>query len=322
VKPSKAAGIPSLILETKMEMKTKKSSFRRSSRQGSSAGFTLPEVMISTVVGFLLIGVALSAFSYQQRAANAGKSLTEMNQNIRTVLEAVGRELKLSGYGLDIVDSQLPDWIDFAKDSSESFTYNFNSNPLIVEGLSGGPDKILAAGAFDPPVATLSAAATTGQTTIALSALDVAKFNTTDQKVIYIGRSETARITGIFGSQLSISTDPLTIRGLKYSHESGSPIELVKVISFEWMAKDSNVYPREPHVIRYDSTKDQLSWSWQRMLSSHIEDIQYTDNGDDTITLSVTGRSSTESPFYVDTNENDNYRRETISSTVYLRNAL
>lgn len=292
-------------------------------RAGSRCrGFTLPEVMVATMVGMTLVAVALSAFSYQQRAATASKSITEMNQNIRTVLDSVGRELKMAGYGLNIIESQLPDWIDFAQDSTESFVYSFDSNPLIVDGMSGGPDKILAAGAFDPPVGALAAAAVTGQTTIAVSGLSVTNFNTTDQKVIYIGRCETARITGIFGSQLSISTDPHEIKGLNYSHASGSPIELVKVISFEWMPKDVSRYPREPHIIRYDMTKDWLNWSWQRMLSSHIEDIQYTDNGNDTVTLTVTGRTSKESPFYRDDNENDNYRRNTVSSTVYLRNAL
>lgn len=288
--------------------------------ESSAKGFTLPEVMVSVVAGFVLIAAALSAFSYQQRAGEASKALTEMNQNIRTVLDAVTREIRTTGYGLNIDPDDLATWIDFARDSSEIFIHAFTSNPLIVQGAGSDPDMILMAGAFDPPVASLTAAAAYGETRISIAVEDVSNFNTTDQKVIFIGRNETVRITSISGNELTISVDPVTSRGLRFSYPSGTPIELVKVTSFEWKPRDANVYPREPHVIHYDTSKTWLNRSWQHMLSSHITDLQFVDNGDQTITLTVSGRSSRESPFYVDPTAGDHYRRATVSSRVALRN--
>jgi prepilin-type N-terminal cleavage/methylation domain-containing protein len=295
--------------------------FKATSRTGFwKKGFTLPEVMVSTVIGFILIAVSLSAFSYQHRAREANVSITEMNQNVRTVIDALSRELRMAGYGLGIYTDDLPVWVDFAKDSSEAFTIPFTSNPLIVDGAAGAPDMILVAGAFDPPVTTLLAAAAEGATTLSVPPSSMSNFNTSDEKLIYIGRMETARIISTFGNTLTISTHPTASRGLLRSHEAGEPIEQVKVVSYEWVDENAFTYPREPHMIRFDSSKDWITENWQRILASHIEDIQYVDNGDNTLTITVTGRSSKESPFFRDRIEGDRYRRVTLSSTIMLRN--
>lgn len=286
---------------------------------GVRFGFTLPEMMVAMFLGFGVIAGALTAFSYQQRSAEASRAINEMNQNVRSALEAIAREARMTGYGLNIFQDDLSDWINFAE-TSTSVPITMDQNPVVLDGASGAPDILAVAGSFDPPVATLSVAASAGSTTLALSGSGATNFNTSAKRVLFIGRCETARVVSRAGNILTISTDPTSSSGLKYSYPVGTTLELVKVLVFEPVRENAYSYPREPHLIRYDRSQTWVIYSWQRMLSSYIEDVQYTLNGDNTMTITVQGRTSKESPFYTDPNENDGFRRVTMSTTICFRN--
>lgn len=284
----------------------------------SQAAFTLPEVMISLFLAFGLIAGALTAFSYQQRIGSANRMINEMNQNVRTAVETLSRELRLTGYGLDIVEDEFDDWVTWVRDSKGT-PINMTTNPFIVEGGSGEGDMIFSVGAFDPPQVTLSAAAVSGATTISITG-DTSEFSANGDYIVYIGRCETARVTGSSGGTLTISTAPTGSKGLKFNHVTGSPVEMVKAISFEWVGQNEFAYPREPHLIRNDVTKTGITYNWQRMLTSYIEDIQYTLNDDNTITIEVSGRTADESLYFKDEDKGDGYRRTVVTTRVKLRN--
>ena len=65
--------------------------------KGNEKGFTLIEVMITLAIFGIVIGAVFFAYRNQLRAYVVQKDITEMQQNVRTALYLISRELKLAG---------------------------------------------------------------------------------------------------------------------------------------------------------------------------------------------------------------------------------
>ena len=62
------------------------------------AGFTLVEFMIAMVVSGLIMAAVYSAYIVQQRTATAQDQVTVMQQNIRSAMVILGRDLRMAGF--------------------------------------------------------------------------------------------------------------------------------------------------------------------------------------------------------------------------------
>jgi prepilin-type N-terminal cleavage/methylation domain-containing protein len=67
---------------------------RRHPRPGSDAGFTLPELLVATVIGLAIIGSAVSLFTAIADTQPRASDRSEQIQQARFVSERLGRELR------------------------------------------------------------------------------------------------------------------------------------------------------------------------------------------------------------------------------------
>lgn len=84
------------------------------------AGMTLPEVMISLVIGLIVLQVAVGFFAQQGRAFNRGTQAMMTSQNARYALNALEKDVRTLGTGVPAHQPQLvyagPDVIAFNAD--------------------------------------------------------------------------------------------------------------------------------------------------------------------------------------------------------------
>ena len=66
----------------------------------SEAGFTLIEVMTAMVILAIAMTAAYATFQFQHASFTVQNRVAETQQNLRAVLEVMGRDIRLAGYGI------------------------------------------------------------------------------------------------------------------------------------------------------------------------------------------------------------------------------
>lgn len=275
-------------------------------------GFTLTELMVASTISSLLVLSLVNMFVQQRRAYKSMQLINEMEQNVRVAADMVARDTRMAGYGLSMPLGTLSSWITWVS--------GISNYVQIVQGAVGGRDRIHLVAAAEAPVGALASAAAAGSTTLTLASGEGARLNTYNKKVIFVGKTESARVVSISGDTLTISTDATASGvGLRYSYPAGAVIELIKVITYDWKNDPYN-YPYVPHLRRDDSTGS-FSYEWQKITASHIEDFQAnsTTGG---VAIAITGRSSRPDANYLHPQVGDRYRRRTVEMECRIRRPL
>jgi prepilin-type N-terminal cleavage/methylation domain-containing protein len=280
-------------------------------------GFTLVEVMVAVLLTGLMVSGALAAFSYQRRVLRANEITSEMRHNVRTAMDMITRDVRTAGYGLDCEESEVRDWIAWTHTMGGA-AVTMDANPKIVDGSGGAPDAIWIAAAFGPPRATLAMPAALGSTTLRLGNGQGAQFQSSQRRVLFLGKTETIRVTDVSGDTLTISTDPTQTSGLRYDHPAGTLVELVMVRSYEHNDGSSG-YPHLPHITRDDNQSDTYNHTWERLIANAIEDLQLN-RVNNRVEIEITGRASAAEWYYQHPTENDAYRRTIMASSAFMRN--
>jgi hypothetical protein len=285
-------------------------------RRRRAAGFTLVELMVATAVGVTLTLVTMMITFRQRTFHEAHRATNEIRQNTSYILQNVARDLRMAGYGLEVPDSELASWI--------SWETSFTQNPKIVNGTDGSPDALSIAAAFDRPVAELISGITEGATVMSVRLLvpdNFAPFDQPQNRVVYLGKVETMRITGSSGTgenmTLQISAAPTSIQGVRYDYPAGTPVELVKVVTYQWVDDDQST-TGYPYINRWDTATINQS-GWWEVSAPYIEDFQVTPSGDGFL-VSVTGMAATSDNHYTHPTRGDGYRRWTLAASVHPRN--
>lgn len=71
----------------------------------SYKGFTLVEIMVSVVLASIILVTLYSLFTSQQKTYNSQDLIVEMQQNVRTALDTMVRDLRTMGYGIPTVSN-------------------------------------------------------------------------------------------------------------------------------------------------------------------------------------------------------------------------
>ncbi|MBN1676387.1 MAG: prepilin-type N-terminal cleavage/methylation domain-containing protein [Kiritimatiellae bacterium] len=273
--------------------------------------FTLVELMFAMAIGGLIVVGVIGVFVVHLRAYRRQQHMLEMQENLRAAVDTVARDVRMAGYGLAVPNSHLTNWV--------TWVAGFAGNPCITPGVAADdPDTLCVAGAFDPPCAALSQAATNGATVLHLRPGEAGQFNTTDRNVLYVGRCETVRVVGQSGDTVTISRDPvLEGKGLRNAFAAGAPVELVKAVIYACRPA-GNEFPRQPYLVRNDAAVS-VAVEWQNMVAGHIEDFQVA-RGTNSLTIEITGRTRAPDPRYTDPVHGDGYRRMTLATEVTPRN--
>lgn len=276
----------------------------------SKRGFTLVELLISMPLALLIMGSVLTTFLQCKRIMQSQRIRSNLDANLRTTMNYLIHDLAMANYGLTGVSSnELPQWINWT-------TTALTQNPQITPGYGSTSDKISVAAAYER-IGMLDAAATSGATVVYVPTNLVSKFDTGSRSVVFIGRCELARIISMYGNQLTISTDPVSSKGLLYDHGTNSPIEMVKVYTYEvqnfYGDYDSNYYVRR--IDEADSTSD---W-WRHLLATDICDIQISQSGE-RITVTLGAQSKEVDFIYGQKHTNDVNRKQYMTSEIFMRN--
>lgn len=213
---------------------------RKDQKQRKKSGFTLMETIVTLTLSLLVIAALMNSYSQYRKMMESEKIQTELQSNVRAAMHLLTRTLALTGYGLEIPDSQLSWWITWVSD--------FDSNPKTSYGSDGKSDSITMAGAFTRP-ATLASDMSSSDTLV-LHSGEEANFDTSTKKLIYIGGLELARVTGVSGSTLTVSKHPSLTAGLHNMYPAGTSIELIEVRRFYI---DSDGGPRNGPALMMDN---------------------------------------------------------------------
>lgn len=61
-------------------------------------GFSLVELLIAMAVGLVVLGVAFSIFTVQNKSLNNQEQLVELQQSVRAAMDMMSREVRMAGY--------------------------------------------------------------------------------------------------------------------------------------------------------------------------------------------------------------------------------
>ena len=201
-------------------------------------GSTLFEMLATLVPATLLAAGAIGFFSTQNQTQLQQDLAVAMEENLRASMAIVSDAIRTAGCA--VPPSNLDDWI--------GWTSGFADDAIVtVAGTYG--DRVSVAGCSPRPVASVSAFAAAGATSITVTSnfpsLTVGDlFNPGDKSLLQIGDSQHAVVKSVSGSTLTIDTDPTTMwdQGLARAFLPGTPVSRVDVSTFE-IALDGSGLP-------------------------------------------------------------------------------
>jgi len=188
-----------------------------------AAGFTLVEMMVSLVVFLLVIAGASTYYVAQNRVGVSEQLGITMEANLRLAMEKITFQLRNAGYGAP--SGNFASWIPWVT--------GFTANPMLTAGASASlPDTISVAACTSQPVATLTAGAASGATTLTLNS--AAALNATNKRLIFINDNELARISSVSGNTITIDTNPLVTgnQGVTRAYAISTPLCRVDVTTY------------------------------------------------------------------------------------------
>ena len=191
-----------------------------------SGGFTLIELLVTLAIVSIVLSGVVGSFAAQNRLYIRQDRLTELEANLRLGMDMATDLLRTGGSGVPCANLAL--WIPWVA--------GFAGNPDI---LAGPPDTLSIAAVFQEPIATLTADAAAGATSLALSSttgLDIGS-----QSLLLIDWNEHIRVTATQPS-LTIDTDPTQAgnQGLSRPYLIGTPVSRVDVRTL-WLDGDTLV---------------------------------------------------------------------------------
>ena len=203
-------------------------------------GYTLIEILIAIVIGFVLVAAATATYISQNRSYVAQESVSEINTQAKIAHDLIANAIRGAGYGVPA---------DMIQDSINGFTTIITP----VDGGAGGADAITIAGGFrrvgelwpsggGPGTTTCPASVPLNSTTVKMILSGTATPNITDRSAISIDGIDFLEIlscTPDCDSSADITLDrpllqdfPLLDTGGATLCDVGRPVYLIEDITF------------------------------------------------------------------------------------------
>jgi len=200
-----------------------------------SAGYGLIELLAAVLLLSVAMVAVVVVFATQGRSYLRADTQATMEANLRLGMNMVTESLRNGKYGVPIAN--LSSWTTWVS--------GFTNNPTITTNGSN-PAVISVASATSKPVATLTAHVDAAATTIYVSSSS--QLDTGAQRLLLIGDSENALITGVNSTALTIDTNPLLAgnQGLARAYPAGTPVYRVDVLTFQ-VATGTSQLLRDDH---------------------------------------------------------------------------
>ncbi len=255
-------------------------------------GFSLIELLVALVLSSLIMAALYRTFINQQRTYATQEEVIDMQQNIRSGIDRMTREIRMAGYGGNILD---------AFGSVNSFTD-------IISPVNGTHDSITIIMADE--VALLSQNAATGTNQLELNVNG--SFDTDKKKYLCLDGKNHYLVQGVNGNSVTLTTPLLE------DHLINEPVSLVKAITFK-------ISPNTTDLVR-----DENTGKGSQVVAENIENLQFKYtllNGNvvdspgnpshiRSVSVTLSARTKMTDPQY----PGDGYRRQTMNSITELRN--
>jgi len=270
-------------------------------------GFTLLELIVSLAISGFLVASIAAVLVFYRNAGHNQRIHDNLWQNLRSALDTLGRDVRMAGYGVAVPDEELPLWFDWVEPLTNVCT--------VTRG--GTSDTVTVIHAREEPVAELAFDSEPGDTTLVLRPGEVGAFALESRKVIYIGKLETARIVGRLDDRLFVSTDPIRPdRGLEHYYPAGTPIELVKVVTYSTAVLE-DAQDTLFCLLRDDGEQGAGS-VMQRATAVCVERLDVSLDGN-VVNVSLNGKSTRPAHRFAPSG-GDGYMRMTVGSSFVIRN--
>lgn len=276
--------------------------------QHTRQGFTLVELMVASALALIVVGAIFSSLSQYQKIFKQKNLEQEVQQNVRSGMMFLQRDLRYAGSGLTMGFQDLDDW--FGLDSS------VNTIPWIVNN-GNGKNALIIAGITGEPIATLSSRVDEGASILPLTILDSSILPYTPKvgDVLLIASIEPVVVTDVLSpTELQVSREPLLLStGVHLVYPAGSEVFQINVIRYS--VADVEGVPtllRDDSRFTYESNAD-------RVVADGIEkfEISRTNN---LVTITLGGISRKTVPGLVNDSVGDSRIRYEITSQNQLRN--
>jgi prepilin-type N-terminal cleavage/methylation domain-containing protein len=93
-------------------------------------GFTLAELLVAMVVGLLVMTAAYATYMTQSRSYKTNEAVTALQQNLRSAMYHLERELRMAGYNPSVSGTVSFGFTNIAEDTV-TFTMDSNGNGVL-----------------------------------------------------------------------------------------------------------------------------------------------------------------------------------------------
>jgi len=198
---------------------------------------TLVEILVALVVGSILAAAMFLSFINQQKSYAMQDQVIDMQQTLRGAIDRMTREIRMAGYGGDILET-------FG--SVNIFTH-------IITPVNGSPQDSITILVADE-VAKLSHDAAAGSSQLNLDVSNV--FDTSSKRYLCLQGQNNYLIQGVSGSTVTLATP------LQEDHLINESVGLVKAITYR-------IDPDTTNLVRDENTGE-----GGQILAEDVESIQ------------------------------------------------
>jgi type II secretory pathway pseudopilin PulG len=273
-----------------------------------TAAFSLVELMIASSLAVIVLGAVLTGFTQHRRTFHHKNLEQELQQNVRTAMMFLQRDLRYAASGMTMGFQNLDNWFGLGA--------GINTIPWI--GSDGdGQDDLVIVGITGEPVATLSAWVLEGGNVLDLTIRDSTVLPYTPQTgdVLLLAGIEAVLVNEVLSStRVRVSRDPMTSgTGVHLVYPVDTEVFQLNVIEY-WVDEVDGV----PSLLRDDSRFSYES-NEDRVIADGIERIELLRNGN-IVEINLTGRSRRTLPNVPNDTVGDSRLRYTLSSSNRIRN--
>ncbi len=257
---------------------------------GRKDGVTLIELLIALTLSGILIAVLYRAFIAQQDNYTVQDQVAEMQQNVRIAIDQMTKEIRMAGYGGDML-SVFADVNGF----TDRITPSSNAITVLLADQVGVLKENTVKGVRQLKVTNASV------------------FNEDKKKYLCLNGLNNYVVQTVSGDTITLEAP------LEEGHPIGQPVYLVKAISYYLGASGGKTVLR----------RNENTGGGGQPLAENIESLEFTYfNADGNVTsnppdirrveVAVTAKTSMSDPRM---KGGDGYRRRTLSSNISVRNA-
>ncbi len=253
-------------------------------------GVTLIELLIALMLSGILISVLYRGFITQQKNYTVQDQVAEMQQNVRIAIDQMTKEIRMAGYGGDML-SIFADVNGF----TDVITPSNNTITVILADQVGALKENTAKGARQLRVTNASV------------------FNGDKKRYLCLNGLNNYSVESVTGDTMTLTAP------LREGHPANGPVYLVKAISYYLGVSGGKTVLR----------RNENTGGGGQPLAENIESLEFSyfdSNGNVTsnppdirrVEVAVTARTDMSDP---QLKGGDGYRRRTLSSNISVRNA-